>query len=107
ASSAGRANAANREPELIGYLSVRYRRIGHEQLHEPLPLPGQPGYGLADILSTLTGQNALVDLRFMSDNVPERAVIVNEHNPLARRQAAQALAPRRDHQPRAHPRGIF
>jgi hypothetical protein len=43
ASAAGRADAANRQPQLLRYLSVGSWRIGHQQLKQPLRPPGQAG----------------------------------------------------------------
>ena len=51
------------QPELVGYLGVGHRRIGHEHLEQPLPSPGQVGHRVADDLRALVGEKALVDLR--------------------------------------------
>ena len=62
AAPAGGADAADRQPELVGDLGIGHRRVGHEHLEQPLPAPGQAGQRVADDLCALVGEQALVDL---------------------------------------------
>ena len=97
-------------PSLVGYLRIGNRRVRHQHLKEPLPALGQAGHRVADDLVTLAGQQALVDL----GGAPARlfhffnfALVVAEHDPLVRRQAAEALIPRGRREPGAHAIGVL
>src|SRR5690349_10543030 len=72
--AAGGADAANRQPELVRYLGVGGRRVGHEHFHQPLPLPGQAAKSLADGPVTLIGQQTLIDLGLMRGGLVKREV---------------------------------
>ena len=81
----------------------RHRRIGHQHLEQPLPPPRQAGQrsrttwarSSASMRSSTSGSYAAT--------LVSSIVIVAEHHPLTRRQAAQALVPRGRRQPGAHP----
>ena len=101
ASSPGGTDAADRQLELIGYIGVGSRRIRHEHLEQPLPPPGQAGQRVPDGLVALVGEKTLVDLGPVGHGTAEFDVVVTEHDPLTRRQAAQALVACRRRQPGA------
>src|SRR5215469_12530928 len=95
----GGSDAPDRQAQLVGYLRVGSWRIGHEQLDQPPPPPGKAGQSVADSLSALLGEKPLVDLRFAGDIVFQGGVILNQHDLLARRHAAQAFVARGSCQP--------
>ena len=83
----------------MGYVGVRHRRIRHEHLEQPLPAPGQAGERVANDLGSLIGEETLVDLGPVRHSTIELGIIVAKHDPLVRRQAAQALVPSCRRQP--------
>ena len=75
----------DRQAQLVGYLGVGGRRVGHQQFDQPLPLPGQAGQGRADGLVAFVGEQALVGLGLVCGDIVERGIIGNRHDFLARR----------------------
>ena len=107
ASSPGGADAPDGKVELAGYVGVRRRRIGHKQFQQPLPPAGQLGQRVAHHLIPLIGEDALVNLGCGSDHAGQDLIVVGQDDPLARREAAQALVPRRRGQPGADAVGVL
>jgi hypothetical protein len=103
APAAGRADAADREAELVGDLGVGHGRVGHQHLEHPLPAQRQPGHGLANLLRALLQQQPFVDLRRFRGRALQHVFVLGQDHPLAVGQAAQALVPGRGSQPRADP----
>jgi CelD/BcsL family acetyltransferase involved in cellulose biosynthesis len=95
APAAGRADAADGQPELVGDVRVGGRRIGHQHLEQALVPSRQPGQRGPDDLGSLVGEQALVDLgRVRRDIRGQVFLIVSEHDLLVRRHVAQALVSR-------------
>jgi hypothetical protein len=107
AAASGRTDAAHREPEFVGDLRVRCRRVRHQHLHEALPAPGELGHGLAHPGRPFLGEQRLVDFRLMPGGAVERVLLVSEHQPLAGRQGPQALVPCRCREPGTDPVGML
>ena len=103
AAVAGRADAADRQPELLGYLGVGGGRVRHQQFEHALPPPGQVRQGLADHHCALRGEQPLVDLRLGYGRAVEDDVVVGQDHSLPRRKIAQAFVPRGGREPGAHP----
>jgi hypothetical protein len=103
AAAAGGADAADRQPELIGYLGVGSGRIGHEQLEHPLPPPGQVRKGFANHLRPLRGEQTFIDLRFGCDRSLEDDVVIGQNHPFPGRETAQAFVTGGRREPGTHP----
>ena len=107
AAASCRTYASHREPQFVGDLRIRGRRVGHQHLHQALPAARQMRHGFPYHLGALCGEQSLVYLGFVYGLAIERVVLVSEYHSLMRSQGAQALVPGCRREPGTHSVGVI